>query len=189
MLLCTYSYAGSTHRDIADSVLRLHIIAQSDNKHDQETKLFVRDYILNNYKNDFNITDSDCAYNTAAENITAIERLANEALKKANAPYTAKAYTGSFYFPTKTYSNISLPAGYYKAVRIVLGDGFGQNWWCVMYPPLCFTESAAGNLSDEEIETLKSSMSRSDYEIITQTGKLPIEIKFRIVEIFGRIFK
>ena len=94
-----------------------------------------------------------------------------------------KLETGKFYFPTKEYENVTLPAGEYDAVRMVLGEGKGRNWWCVMYPPLCFTDSAVGKMENESEDILKESMGAYQYETITQ-NTIKVRPAFKLVEMW-----
>ena len=94
---------------------------------------------------------------------------------------------GRFYFPTKTYENITLPAGDYDAVRILIGEGAGQNWWCVMYPPLCFTSETKGEMPQEELEKLRQSMSSENFDLIQNEEQLVIKPSFKIVELWQEL--
>lgn len=94
---------------------------------------------------------------------------------------------GSFPFPTKMYGDITLPAGTYEALRVVVGEGEGQNWWCVMFPPLCFVDATHGTIPDSVKEDLKNVLTKEEYSIVAsadQEDEIPIEIKFKVVEIF-----
>ncbi len=127
--------------------LRLHIIANSNAREDQQLKLEIRDYILQE-KNDLlkNCKDKLQAQQIISANAESLENLANEVLEAHGKAYRAQVQVGKSTFPDKYYGAICYPAGEYDAVRIVLGDGGGENWWCVMFPPLCLvqTEGQAG---------------------------------------------
>ena len=97
--------------------------------------------------------------------------------------YGAFVETGKFYFPTKRYENITLPAGQYDAVRVILGKGSGQNWWCVMYPPLCFSSSVVGKADEESLNILKESMTEFEYSIVTEES-IKVVPAFKLVEIW-----
>ena len=144
---------------IYDNVLRLHVIANSDSDDDQSLKLAVRDRVLSETKN-IDVSDTEMFLSAALTS-------ANEYLSENNIPYTATAQFGKFRFPQKSYNGIILPSGVYNGVRIVLGDGVGQNWWCVMYPPLCVDEKRADAQS-----LLKSSLSPQTYDLITKKPEL-----------------
>ena len=165
------AYSDSAAEDLQENVMRLHIIANSDSDADQAVKLRVRDAILEK----------------ASENKIAdtkdFEEIAKDTLRENGFTYTAKAETGEFYFPEKSYKDMTFPAGEYKGLRVVLGAGEGKNWWCVMNPPLCFSEDIDGAMSEEGQMELKNALNSETYEIITQKP----EIRFKIVEIFGEL--
>ena len=170
-MLCTFMisaccYCVSVSENLENSLIRLHIIAQSDSDTDQKIKLAVRDKVLA-ATTDIDITDTDRFVSVATD-------CANLYLEENNIPYRATAEFGKFRFPQKSYNNITLPAGIYNGVRIVLGDGIGQNWWCVMYPPLCVSETKT---SAEKI--LKGTLNPQTYDLIT---KKP-ELRFRLLEL------
>ena len=134
MVICVSmaAYSESAAEDLRENVTRLHIIANSDSDADQEVKIKVRDAILAKAHENKIATTED--FRETAEDI----------LRKNGFTYAAKAETGEFYFPEKSYKDITFPAGEYYGLRVILGNGEGKNWWCVMNPPLCFTEDTAG---------------------------------------------
>lgn len=166
--------------DISGGIVRLHIIANSDDVNDQRIKLLVRDAIIECQKDIFKDGIKKTLNNEEKEKI---RKTTEDVLAEQGVLYGANVETGNFYFPTKQYENITLPAGNYDAVRVVLGAGNGHNWWCVMYPPLCFTKSAVGNADEESINILKESMSEFGYDIISEES-IKIVPAFKIVEIF-----
>lgn len=168
-------YSNSIASDISDGVVRLHIIANSDSEEDQKIKLMVRDAVIAAEKNGQISTLSDVA------------DTAGEVLCENGAGYSAVVMRGRYYFPTKEYKNVRMPAGMYSAVRVVLGAGEGKNWWCVMYPPLCFTEECTGDMSDEGIDTIRANMNSESADIVTGTGA-EIEMKFKIVETAQKVY-
>jgi len=152
---------------------RLHVVANSNTAADQAVKLKVRDAILKLTALDMaNIRDIDTAKEYIARNIGIIENKANEILSKNGSQYGAKAYTGVFAFPKKTYGEVTYAAGDYDALKIVLGSGRGDNWWCVMFPPLCVLEIA------EEPEEGWDSLDEQDVEYVSF-----------FAELFDRLFK
>lgn len=126
------------------SPLRLHIIANSNSLEDQQLKLEVRDCILQE-KSDLleNCRDKQQAQQIISANAEALECIANEVLTAHGKEYRAQVQIGKSNFPDKYYGTICYPAGEYDAVRIVLGEGGGENWWCVMFPPLCLVQTDA----------------------------------------------
>lgn len=181
-------YAGETSEHISSSVLRLHIIADSDSDFDQYVKLKVRDRILSECGDMFkHAADSSDSLEIANANLDKISETANDELRKQGADETARAETGIFEFPTISYGDITLPKGSYRAVRIVIGEGAGHNWWCVMYPPLCFVDGVA-DVPEETLDALKANLSESEYELLTGSENIDVQFKFKLVEILGDIF-
>lgn len=126
---------------VKEQYVRLHILANSDSLQDQQVKLKVRDAVvayLTPYVKD--VGDAQTAKAIIADRQTEIVLLAQKIAAEHGAAYPATVEIGSFAFPVRTYGRLVLPAGDYQAVRILLGDGAGQNWWCVLFPPLCFID-------------------------------------------------
>lgn len=181
-------YAEKINNDLSDSMIRLHIIANSNEPFDQLVKLRVRDAVID-YMN-----DKMCEINTkedVKDYLSAkkgeMEAVANSVLISEGFDESARVTFGRFPFPTKKYGNMILPAGYYEALRIELGEAKGENWWCVMFPPLCFVEDTKGEIEEEYIDLLKDELSEEEMELISLTdskSEIPVELKFKIVEIF-----
>ena len=128
-----------------ENPFRLHVIANSDSAEDQSVKLEVRDAVLEEAKEVFTGTFSlDEAKRLAELNEKRFEQAANAVLRNKGMKYSCSVETGRFSFPEKDYEGLIYPAGEYPALRVVLGEGEGQNWWCVMYPPLCITGRRGG---------------------------------------------
>ena len=181
------SYAKSAGTNISKSVLRLHVIANSNSHSDQQLKLRVRDSILNKASSLFSSTaSSDEALRIADTNASFLKEIAEKEIRRYGYDYPVSVTVGESAFPTKTYDDITLPAGKYNAVRIEIGEAKGENWWCVMYPPLCFTNGIL-SVSDNSKTQLKNSLSESDYKLISQKSA-PVKVRFKIVEFFQSIF-
>ncbi len=181
----TAGYILNLKSGIADNILRLHIIGESDTALDQSLKLKVRDRILNDYSGIFKEcrTISD-TLSCAEENLSKIEASAKDELLKYGYSQEVSAELKVCDFPTKDYDDISLPTGRYTALNIKIGDAKGKNWWCVMYPPLCITDSVI-SVPDSSRERLKEVLSDEEYGLITGEK----EIRFKIAEIIGRYIK
>ncbi len=173
------SICEAVSEDISEGIVRLHIIANSNSEEDQAVKLKVRDEIIKYAKG---YDDIDIEF--VNEHKEEIEAIADRVLSENGFSYKSCAQTGKFNFPTKTYENITLPKGEYDAVKVVLGEGCGENWWCVMFPPLCFTESAKGELAEENKKKLKATMNKSEYEMITGE-KIELKPAFRALELWA----
>ena len=126
----------------AQKPLRLHIIANSDSKEDQEVKLMVRDRILETTGDQMRtVQTQEEAKEYISTHLDLIEREANAVLEEEGFSYRADAWIGISEFPDKSYGGVVYPAGEYEALKVTLGDGLGQNWWCVVFPPLCLTQT------------------------------------------------
>lgn len=179
------SYANTISSNLSDNFFRLHILANSNSKIDQDLKLQVRDAIIE-YMNtqDFSKSNKSDVIFSVKNNLKAYEQIAENVVKEAGFDYPISIEIGNFYFPTKLYGNISLPAGYYDALRINIGESKGQNWWCSLFPPLCFVDISSGIIDDSSKETLKENLSEEEFAIITSNNET-IKLKFKILEIFS----
>lgn len=182
------AYADETQKSIADSLVRLHIVANSDSQIDQSVKLLVRDAVIDELSPIIsNASNPSHAQQIINDNLSLVEKAAQSVLKKNNLSYGATALCTISHFPTKQYENIILPAGNYNALKIILGNGDGQNWWCVMYPPLCFEGSIDGNMNSDAKTLLKSNLDSDEYALICQNSSIPVKFKFKIFEIFDKL--
>ena len=166
---------------IRSKMLRMHVIANSDSVEDQQLKLKVRDAVLSAGKEVF---DGSVTSSEAKEKITPhidyLEKVALDTIKQEGFEYSVKITVENEYFNTRTYDNrITLPAGYYTAVKVIIGEGKGKNWWCVMFPPMCLPTAVA------ECE-ISDVLTENETEIVTETEKY--KFRFKIVEIFEEIF-
>lgn len=151
-----WSYRAYVQHEFAGELIRFHVIANSDSFADQTLKLHVRDVVVAEMKKKFSATNSrQEAEKVVITNMSDIERIAQEQVYQEGKEYPVEVVMGDFYFPAKTYGNLTLPAGDYHAVRIIIGEGKGQNWWCVLFPPLCFVDSVQTREKDEAAQGLK----------------------------------
>ncbi len=165
--------------NLEKNVLRLHILANSNSKEDQNVKLKVRNEILKNFN--FNNEDNDInkSKRKIKNELKDIEAVAKKTLEKEGFEYGVKAKLEKTYFTTREYKNFSMPAGVYDALKIELGNAKGKNWWCVMVPSMCVP---AASEKQKAIDTFSS----SEKDLITKGGKT--EIRFKTIEIFKNIF-
>ncbi len=186
--LASYSYAEDVNAGLSQNLVRLHVIANSDSEADQALKLKVRDSIIEFMKDKLaNSKDLNETRAIINANLKNIEAVSNKVIKENNSDYAVKATMGNYTFPTKTYGDIALPAGEYQALRVVIGDGAGANWWCVLFPPLCFIDATHGTIPESVKQDLKTSLSPEEYKLITTADNskdIPIKIKFKLVEFF-----
>lgn len=185
ILISAISYVDAVSNNIADSVFRLHVIANSDSKEDQELKLKVRDELLSY----MNIISKDSANKQEAMQIAnehkeEFTQIAEKVIKENGYNYTVNVQVGKADFPTKYYGDITLPAGTYDALKVQIGEAKGQNWWCVMFPPLCFVDVSTGIVPDNSKQELKQSLDNEEYDLISKTDDNEILFKFKIVELF-----
>ena len=182
------SYVNAVSEDIAQSVFRLHVIANSDSKEDQDLKYKVRDKVLE-YMNEIskNCSSKEEVILLAEEHKEEFKKVAENAIKENGYDYEVNIKIGNFDFPTKTYGDISLPAGEYDALRIEIGEAKGQNWWCVMFPPLCFVDVTSGVVPDESKEVMKENLNDEEYNLISDKESSDIQFKFSLIEFFKGI--
>ena len=125
------------------------------------------------------------AISIANEHKADFQKIAEETIKENGYNYSVKININNFYFPTKNYGDISLPAGFYDALRVEIGEAKGKNWWCVMFPSLCFIDVSSGIVDDEAKENLEDNLQKESYTIISDTQKPNIKFKFKLIELFA----
>ena len=186
--ICAFSYAQTTANDISKSVFRLHVLANSDSQEDQNLKYIVRDKLLEYMHSLCNDTTSkEEAIKIAQNHIEDFKTIAKQTILDNGYSYDVDVEIGNFEFPTKTYGDISLPAGYYDALRVKIGEAKGQNWWCVMFPPLCFIDVTSGVVPDSSKTLLKENMNEEDFALVSESkSNTEISFKFKLLEFFGR---
>ncbi len=165
--------------DIADKVLRFHVLANSDSKADQAVKLQVRDAI-GAYLQPLLEESKTRAGSEAivSENLDRIVEIANEILCENGYYYGATARICTTDFPEKTYGAFTFPSGTYDALEVTLGNGNGHNWWCVLYPNMCFRGSVYEVVDTDSGEVLKEVLSSDEYEAVLKSGNYKIRFKF-----------
>ena len=183
--ICAISYAKSVSEDLENSVFRLHVIANSDSKEDQNLKYIVRDKLLQ-YMNSYlsNTSTKEDAIKIANEHLDEFKQVAINTIKEQGYSYNVNVKVGNFEFPTKTYGDISLPAGFYDALRVEIGEAKGQNWWCVMFPPLCFVDVTSGAVPEESKKELQNNLSEEEFALISDNQSSNIQFKFKLLEFF-----
>lgn len=187
VLIAASSYTKAVCTDIANNVFRLHVIANSDSEEDQNLKYIVRDSILS-YVNGIleNINNKEDVVLTINNHIDEIKNIAQQAVYNEGFTYDVEIEVGNFKFPTKTYGNISFPPGLYDALRVKIGNASGKNWWCVMFPPLCFVEVSSGIVPEDSKELMESNLSSEDYALVS-SSKNTTKIKFKVVEVLQNL--
>lgn len=168
-----------TSEKISESVLRLHILANSDNTYDQNVKLQLKNYIVDVTSDIFTGKTSQENAEIAVKNTQYIENLCNEYLKDNGVNYKATVKVLNEFFETRVYDDFTLPAGNYDSIRIELGQGSGHNWWCIVFPSVCLsacTTSMDDYLSDEEMDLITGGYTPK-FKVIEIYEKLKNEIK------------
>ncbi len=183
--ICAYSYVNAVSENLSNSVFRLHVIANSDTQEDQDLKYIVRDKLIE-YMNTLNESNSskEEVIKIAQDNLKNFKQIAENTIREQGYSYSVEVEIGNFEFPTKTYGDISFPAGYYDALRVKIGEAKGKNWWCVMFPPLCFVDVTTGIVPDNSKDDLKQNLSNEEYKIISDTESSDITLKFKLIEFF-----
>ena len=165
--------------EIRSSVLRLHVLANSDSEQDQALKLKVRDRLLKVSEDLYSHAETkEEAVRETNANLTLLQKEAQKVVASNGFDYPVSVALENTYFTTRSYGDITLPAGNYQALRVVIGEGEGHNWWCVMFPPLCI--SAA---SEDEVQ-LSDVLSAEQMELVESDG---YEVRFKCVELYEEL--
>ena len=188
MFICAFSYVNTVSANISSSVFRLHVIANSDSAEDQNLKYLVRDALID-YMNSVskNSNSKDEAISIAYQHKSDFYKIAKKVINDNGYDYNVNISIGNFTFPTKNYGDISLPAGYYDALKVEIGNASGQNWWCVMFPPLCFVDISTGIVPEDSKETIKDSLHTEEYNLINNAQTADVKFKFKLLEFFQNI--
>jgi len=178
------SYVSAVSNNISNSIFRLHVIANSNSTEDQNLKLLVRDELLK-YMNSLtkDIHSKELAIKIAAEHTNDFYNIAKKTIEDNGFSYDVTINIDNCYFPTKQYGDISIPAGYYDALKVEIGTASGQNWWCVMFPPLCFVDMSTGIVPNDSKENIKNNLPDEEYALISTKDNSSINLKFKLVEL------
>jgi len=159
----------SARKSLSQSAIRFHVLANSDSTSDQELKIKVKkavvDYIYHN-TNDFDTIEETKIFLTRHD--ARIKRIAEDVLTTNSSDYNVSSTFGKDTFPTKSYGDVTFPAGEYISYTLTIGSGKGHNWWCVLYPPLCFIDESTGVLPDSSKQQLKENLTETEYQVITK---------------------
>lgn len=162
------SVSAAAQQELATHVVRFHVLAESDSAEDQRLKLLVKTAVLEYMEQPLaRASNAEEALEVLTTYTDDILRVANDVLAEEGSALSVTAGTERVYFPEKTYGDLTFPEGYYTAYRILLGSGNGQNWWCVLYPPLCFIDVTHCIVPEDSKEEIKSFLSKEEYALIT----------------------
>ena len=183
--ICAQNYVSAVSNNLSQAVFRLHVLANSNSEEDQNLKYKVRDGLIK-YMNNIcsNCSTKAEAISIANEHKNDFQEIAQNIVKGNGYDYPVKINIGNFYFPTKNYGDISLPAGPYDALIVEIGEAKGQNWWCVMFPSLCFIDISSGIVNDEAKENLEENLDNESYNLISNAST-ETTFKFKLVEFFA----
>lgn len=170
---------------LAPSILRFHVLAESDSPKDQQVKLEIRSLVLDFLRD--RLPDSSGKEETIACLVQCqeeIETLADNYLKSRGFDYQAKLKLTRCYFPTRCYGPYVFPCGYYDAARITLGKGNGHNWWCVLYPRFCFVEEACSEVPEKSAQILRQELKEDDF-LALKNNRPDLKIRFLLPELLS----
>ena len=191
LLAFLFTMAGQRQSDeamaarIAPEILRFHVLANSDSDEDQQLKLRVRTLLLDSiYEKLGENASLDDTKEYVLANKDSLEQEAEDYMKAEGYDYPAHMEVTRDYFPTKAYGDMVFPCGTYDAVRITIGSGKGHNWWCVLYPPLCFVDSTYAVVPDSSREILRESLDAADYQaLLKKQPEVHIRIRSKFLEL------
>ncbi|WP_294951945.1 stage II sporulation protein R [uncultured Eubacterium sp.] len=176
LLFGSLSYTNDASNNISNKVLRMHVLANSNSIDDQSLKIAVKNNILKSTRELF----TDCnnleeSIEIAQSNTELIKASAQEVIKKYNKNYDVKVYVDNEFFDVREYKDFTLPSGNYNTVKVVIGEGKGKNWWCVMYPAVCISACS---------DDFDKALTKEEKKLITSKKYIP---KFKILEIINKI--
>lgn len=203
MVLCSvvfFTYSGGQRRsaqqlqqDIAGEIIRFHVRANSDTDEDQQLKLCVKQELVE-YMGEL-LKDASSrieAENILTDNIENIEKVAKGVINEHKKEYNVKAYFEDSYFPVKVYGDMTFPQGVYEAFRVDIGEAEGKNWWCVLYPSLCFADISHGTMSDEAVDELEAVLDEDEMELLYENSggnKKEWVYEFKIFTFLNKLIK
>ncbi|SFR62210.1 stage II sporulation protein R [Anaeromicropila populeti] len=174
---------------ISEEIVRFHVRANSDSEEDQQLKLKVKDavvsYLQKKLKNAKNINE---AKKIMVVEMPQLEKISKRIIKKNGYSYNCQVILGQDNFPVKMYGDMTFPAGKYEALQVLIGSACGKNWWCVMFPTLCFVDSTYMVVPDDSKKLLKNVLSEEEYKSLVLSGDAEIEYKFKIEEWWHKIW-
>ena len=162
-------------RKLAKEVFRFHVLANSDQGEDQALKMKVKEEVLSYMKENLPISNSAKMTKVWIENhLNEIEAVSENVILDEGYDYTVNARVQQCYFPDKSYGDVTFPEGKYQALRIEIGEAKGQNWWCVLYPNLCFMDAVHAVVPEEGKKDLERVLDEETYDMVTSTTRFKI---------------
>lgn len=167
---------SSVQQKLAGEVLRFHVLANSDREKDQNLKMKVKERVISYMKEQLpNAENVEMTKAWTRSHAGDLEKVAQEVVWEEGYTYSVKAELTTSYFPDKTYGDVMFPAGWYEALRIEIGSAQGKNWWCVLYPNLCFLDAVHAVVPEEGKRELETVLEEEEYEMVTATSKFKIK--------------
>ena len=176
--------------EIYDTVVRLHVLANSDSDEDQALKLKVRDSVIRLVSPVVeNCTTQSEAIAAIGSIMDELELAAEETVRAEGYDYDVSLLIGEEYYPTKTYETCAFPAGEYVSLRVCIGEAEGQNWWCCLFPPLCLSAASDTSAKNNEEAFISVGLTGDQYKLITESDKPQYKVRFKILETVQKLFK
>ncbi len=182
----------NVQKEIASNIIRFHVRANSDSKEDQQLKLAVKDSVVQYLEKRMEGVESlDEARKILYDDSDSIKRLALDVIRGLGYGYDVRVYFSKEIFPLKEYGDMSFPPGEYEAFRVDIGDSEGRNWWCVLFPPLCFVDSACSIVPEDSKEIFRNYLSDEAYSAITLKSlrESDCKIRFRYLKFLNKLFE
>ena len=171
-------------QEVYDTVVRLHVLANSDSEEDQALKLRVRDAVLEAASPIVVGCRSQAeAIEALSAHLDDLEDAARKVIEAEGRHDAVTVLLGEEDYPTRTYESCAFPAGRYVSLRVCIGEAAGQNWWCCLFPPLCLSAATATSKEDNEDAFLQVGLTKDQYGIITETGKAKYKVRFKVLEV------
>ena len=192
-IICTYLTSNvpgadeNIQKEISEKIIRFHVRANSDSDEDQALKLLVKDQVVAYLSDAMKSSDSkDNSISYIESHIDEIKEIAINVIRKEGYNYSVSAYITNEFFPTKNYGDVTIPCGNYDAFRIDIGNNSGKNWWCVLYPPLCFVQGSYGVATDETKAMFKTVLDEDEFDYITNAKRSDITFDFKLRSLFDK---
>ena len=170
---------------VYENVVRLHVIANSDDESDQALKLKVRDALLEKMPEILGSSSNRAdALECISENLDLIRETAEKTVAESGFEYPVSVSLGRENYPTKSYEEVCFPAGVYESLQIKIGDADGKNWWCVLFPRLCLAPASKKNAEEALVQV---GLTSEQYRIITETEDTKYKLRFKFLELFNSV--
>ena len=174
-----YTNGRNMQQKLADKVLRFHVLANSDSEADQQLKYQVRDAVGCYLQKELGMADSrEESEQIITGQLEQIQEVAEETVKEHGYSYSVRAELEETAFPVKSYGSFTFPPGTYEALRVVIGEGEGHNWWCVLYPNLCFEGSLYEISEEKDVGILREVLSEEELQAVLKSGNYKIQCKY-----------